>query len=1155
METRDPSKPDRRRYRLRRAALAVLGAVVPLSLLSLVVTAAPAPAGADTGPTWYVNAATGSDYNNCTSPSTACQSLAGALEFANQSYDGGTIMVAPGHYFVQNYVQEPITIEGTGSSPGDVVFDESLDGSEPDAPVLFTQNSLGGDGPFITISDVTITGSNDSGIYNYGADLTLNNDVITKNGSRDSSSDLSQYTTQGVGGGIDNFGELTLNNTVVSNNTANYGGGGIFNTNSASGAIPGSGNLTLNHSTVSGNSGGPGAGIDNEGGKLVVNASTVSGNSTASWEALGGGIEVDSGSLQLVNSTVADNAATLWGGGIDFDHASGTLVNDTISANSATGSPSENPNIYGGGIALSNTFGPSAVSLQNTILAGNTAPANADCYGTLTDHGNNILGDNQGCSGFPTGTGNGTDFVGTATNPVNPGLGQLANNGGNTLTMAIGEQSPAFGAGNAAACQGAAGGVDERGAGRQAATRGVCDIGAYDTTLLAPPVVGQLNALSLNDQISVTWVAPAGYLPSIAYYVVTCNPSCGNQYTPTNSGQTYLDVTGLTVGQTYTFQVQAVSNVGGAGAVSPPSNAAGYAVPPGEPTNVVATVNGTTVTISWNPPANDNGAGITEYDVMCPLADVWVNAPDGTPTYCTWYNPAARPGVFGPLATTVNLYNLPRGQTIQFAVLAGNSVGAGYEAYANPITVPQLPGTPTIAVTPQSLTGSGNVTSNTEPTFQGTADAGSTVTIASGTNTVGTATAGATGQWTFTPSSPLPDAISAFTASVTDGAGTSTSLPLNLEIDASTPTAPTVTATAGQGSALVSWTASTDDDAPINGYVVTASPGGAQQSVGAGQLTASFNGLQDGTPYTFTVQASNNAGTKGAIGTSNAVTPLGVPSAPQGVSATAGPEKITATWYAPATTNGSPVTGYTVTATPLGGGTPSTGTFGATATFGTLSGLSDGTDYVVTVTATNAVGTGPSGSAADNPVLTPQVPTAPTGAGGFAGVASVTLSWSAPASNGGLAISGYRVTPSPACKKCTGLTPTGTTTQITGLKNGTRYTFTVQALNQIGAGPASSPTGALTPSANAPHFTSKATGTAEAAAGATFKVKVAGKPTPTVSVPAGELPSWAALSLKRGQPVLTVVPPTGTSGTFSWTYTAVNTAGEATQVFTLTVNP
>ncbi|MDR1514549.1 MAG: chitobiase/beta-hexosaminidase C-terminal domain-containing protein, partial [Synergistaceae bacterium] len=96
-------------------------------------------------------------------------------------------------------------------------------------------------------------------------------------------------------------------------------------------------------------------------------------------------------------------------------------------------------------------------------------------------------------------------------------------------------------------------------------------------------------------------------------------------------------------------------------------------------------------------------------------------------------------------------------------------------------------------------------------------------------------------------------------------------------------------------------------------------------------------------------------------------------------------------------------------------------------------------------------------------VYTPTVPGTPTGVSATAGNRQAAVSFTAPASDGGSAIMGYTVTSSPG-----NITKTGTSSPITvtGLSNGTAYTFTVTAKNSIGTGPASAPSAAVTPTAS-----------------------------------------------------------------------------------------
>ena len=204
-----------------------------------------------------------------------------------------------------------------------------------------------------------------------------------------------------------------------------------------------------------------------------------------------------------------------------------------------------------------------------------------------------------------------------------------------------------------------------------------------------------------------------------------------------------------------------------------------------------------------------------------------------------------------------------------------------------------------------------------------------------------------------------------------------------------------------------------------------------------------ITGLSNGTPYTFSVTATNSAGT-GAAATSNTVTPLTVPGAPTISTVTPGNGRATINFSAPASNGGTAITGYTVSSNPPDGvdATPI-----PTTLTHVLLGLINGTSYTFTVNASNSVGTG-SESPPSNAVIPATIPGAPTGLSAVPGIASATVSFTAPASNGGAAITGYTVTATPG-----GVTATGIASpiQLTGLTSGTSYTFTVKATNAVGS--------------------------------------------------------------------------------------------------------
>ena len=181
------------------------------------------------------------------------------------------------------------------------------------------------------------------------------------------------------------------------------------------------------------------------------------------------------------------------------------------------------------------------------------------------------------------------------------------------------------------------------------------------------------------------------------------------------------------------------------------------------------------------------------------------------------------------------------------------------------------------------------------------------------------------------------------------------------------------------------------------------------------------------------------------------------PGPPTGLAATAGNGQVTLSWNAPASNGGTAITGYDVYMGTSPGGesaSPVNGSVVASTSY-TVSGLKNGTTYYFTADAVNgsSLHSAASAETSATPVAPVTAPGAPSGLAATAGDAQVSLSWNAPASDGGAAITGYRV------YQGTGQTAvasvTGTSATVTGLTNGTRYSFKVTAVNKAGEGPAS----------------------------------------------------------------------------------------------------
>jgi hypothetical protein len=194
-----------------------------------------------------------------------------------------------------------------------------------------------------------------------------------------------------------------------------------------------------------------------------------------------------------------------------------------------------------------------------------------------------------------------------------------------------------------------------------------------------------------------------------------------------------------------------------------------------------------------------------------------------------------------------------------------------------------------------------------------------------------------------------------FTVTATNIVGTSVASSPSNPVVPFVPTIPdppiNVTAVPGHGQATVSWSPpGRDGGRPITGYTVTSSPGGVITSVGP-TTSAVVTPLSNGTPYTFTITATNAIGTSLPSTQSNAITP-GTPTDPGGVMAVAGVGSATVYWTAPVDPGISPIVKYTILSS--GGAVQ---TVPGNATSGLIAGLS-AVPHTFVVIATNAVGDG-----------------------------------------------------------------------------------------------------------------------------------------------------------------------------------------------------
>lgn len=349
------------------------------------------------------------------------------------------------------------------------------------------------------------------GVYTVTGRLTLKNTIIDNN-----------EATAGNGGGIYAKDDVDLNNVQVTNNKAkrvnNEGGdgGGIYTEGAVTQLDPPGAAVIVRGNRADQNGGGiyigtggvldvfrrgridqnqapsgRGGGIYNSAGGSIgaLNNSLLAGNRANQ----GGGALYNAGTATLKNVTGSGNA-TLGGGGTMHAVTGSTLNAQNVTVTGTTvlrlpPFPVRPPGPQGlasGQGAEGLSAGPvepppeepaaavfvepgATAELWSSLIAGNSGGPTPDVYGQITSLGHNLIGIQDGGSGYDA-----TDLLGTFSSPLDPRLGPLGDYGGDTLVHLLLSDSPALNAGD----NSAATATDQRGLSR--IVGGTIDIGAVE---------------------------------------------------------------------------------------------------------------------------------------------------------------------------------------------------------------------------------------------------------------------------------------------------------------------------------------------------------------------------------------------------------------------------------------------------------------------------------------------------------------------------------------------------------------------------------------------------------------------------------------------------------------------------------------------------
>jgi LPXTG-motif cell wall-anchored protein len=479
-------------------------------------------------------------------------------------------------------------------------------------------------------------------------------------------------------------------------------------------------------------------------------------------------------------------------------------------------------------------------------------------------------------------------------------------------------------------------------------------------------------------------------------------------------------------------------------------------------TDLSATGGSGKITLQWSSPTYQGTANLLTYNLLR-------NDTDGTWDTVGYYIRAE----VGPIEFVDDIYVLP-GVTYSYRVEVSNAYGDALEL-SNIDTASATGSTsaPSAPRNPDTQAGNGYVIL----TWDAPSSAGSSAitsydvyraTSSGGYGTVlGTVNAG---TLTYNDTTAVPGTPYFYIVKAVNTAGSS---PASSEVTATAtsagtaPSAPQNLSGAGHnGYVILTWQApSSAGSSAITRYDVyrglsagsigTTSIG----NVAAGILTFNDTTVTNGIPYFYVVKAMSTVGSSPASNTAQATpSATGVaPGVPTALTATGNPGSITLTWTEPA---GGNVEKYLVFRGTTAGGEGSTP---IDEVIGSTSYLDDsvtvGTPYYYMVKANNSYGTSGSSNEANATATALMAPGAPKNLVATPGSGKVTLTWTAPASDGGSPILNYQVYRTPEGGSVEMIKSVGAST-LTYVDEsgtaGTNYTYTVKAVNAIGTGPSSS---------------------------------------------------------------------------------------------------
>ena len=548
-----------------------------------------------------------------------------------------------------------------------------------------------------------------------------------------------------------------------------------------------------------------------------------------------------------------------------------------------------------------------------------------------------------------------------------------------------------------------------------------------------------LTATAGNTTADIYWTAPSNpgltaisgykveYASGPSYSSWTAFPGC-------TSTAVICQVTGLVNATDYKFRVSAINSIG-TGNASALSSVVTPAGAPATPTISGITPGDGSLSVAFSAPASS--FAITDYEYTLDAGATWLSS--------------------GSSSSPLTVPGLLNGTVYSVSIRAVSSAGASSGSVATNATPSAVPGAPTMTSVVAGGDGTSLVVTFVEGFTGGSAitDFEYATSIGENTSSFGAYTsAGTASPFTITGLASGTVYTVQLRAKNTAGSGPSSAFQTGVTLAA--PTAPAISSIVSGAQKLTitygAYSSANDGGSAISKVEYSLDDGVTWADSGTLSNPFVVSGLVNGQSYSVKLRAINAIGVSSASLATVAI-PAAIPAAPQIARVSSAEQSVTVTWDAPSSDGGSVITSYKASAYSASSGGASVQSCSTATLTCSITGLTNGSSYYISVTATNAIGE--SAESAPRilglPAAAPGAPTISSIAGGSN---YLSVAFTAGTQDANAPITGYQFSTDNGDTWNSSLA-TSSPLLISGLTNGTSYQVKLRANSSVGYGAAS----------------------------------------------------------------------------------------------------